>query len=209
MMLGPMYFRPGEPHGLPNNPFNALIVPRPIGWISTRSAEGVDNLAPYSFFNAVAYDPPQVMFAASGNHNAGGLKDTVRNIQQTGEFVINLATWPLREAMNASAVGAPADVDEFVYAGLTKADAVAVKPPRVAESPAHLECVHTQTVQLLTNDDEPNTVTFGRVVGIHIDESILIDGRVDMARLQPLGRLGYLDYVVVQEVFSMERPTWP
>ena len=204
-----MYFRPGEEHGLPANPFNALVVPRPIGWISTRSADGVDNLAPFSFFNAVAYDPPQVMFAATGNHSAGGLKDSVRNIQETGEFVVNLATWTLREAMNASSVPAPGEIDEFDYAGLTKAPSRAVAPPWVAESPAHLECVHTQTVQMLTDDDEPNTVTFGRVVGIHIDESILVDGRVDMKRMQPVGRLGYLDYVVVNHVFSMERPTWP
>jgi flavin reductase (DIM6/NTAB) family NADH-FMN oxidoreductase RutF len=204
-----MYYRPGEPHGLPSNPFNALVVPRPIGWISTRSTAGVDNLAPYSFFNAVAYDPPQVMFAATGDHSTGGLKDSVRNIQETGEFVVNLATWSLREAMNASAVGAPGEVDEFVYAKLAKALSISVQPPRVAESPVHLECVHTQTVQLLTVDDEPNTVTFGRVVGIHIEESILVNGRVDMGRLQPIGRLGYLDYVVVNDVFSMERPSWP
>lgn len=204
-----MYYRPGEPHGLPSNPFNALVVPRPIGWISTRSAAGVDNLAPYSFFNAVAYDPPQVMFAATGDHSSGGLKDSVRNIQETGEFVVNLATWSLREAMNASAVGAPGEVDEFVYAKLAKAPSISVQPPRVAASPVHLECIHTQTVQLLTDDDERNTVTFGRVVGIHIDESILVDGRVDMGRLQPIGRLGYLDYVVVNDVFRMERPSWP
>lgn len=183
-------------------------MPRPIGWISTRSAAGVDNLAPYSFFNAVAYDPPQVMFSATGNHSTGGLKDSVRNIQETGEFVVNLATWPLRKAVNASAVPAPGDVDEFVYAGLTKSASAEVKPLRVAESPAHLECVLTQTVQLLSDDDEPNTVTFGRVVGIHISDAILVDGRVDIRQLQPLGRLGYLDYVVVNDVFSMERPTW-
>ena len=204
-----MYYCPDEPHGLPANPFNALVVPRPIGWISTRSAAGVDNLAPYSFFNAVAYDPPQVMFSAIGNHSAGGLKDSVRNIQETDEFVVNLATWPLREAVNASAVPAPGNVDEFDYAGLTKSVSMEVAPPRVAESPAHLECVHTQTVQLLTDDDEPNAVTFGRVVGIHIDDAILVDGRVDIGQLQPIGRLGYLDYVAVNDVFSLERPTWP
>ena len=104
---------------------------------------------------------------------------------------------------------APGNVDEFDYAGLMKSVSTEVTPPRVAESPAHLECVHTQTVQLLTDDDEPNTVTFGRVVGIHIAEAILVDGRVDMGQLQPLGRLGYLDYVVVNDVFIMERPTWP
>lgn len=205
-----MFFRPDEPHGLPKNPFNALVVPRPIGWISTRSSSGVDNLAPYSFFNGVAYDPPQVMFAATGTHAFGGLKDSVLNAQDTGEFVVNLATWELREAMNASAVPAPGEVDEFEFAGLTKAPSRVVSPRRVAESPVHLECVHTQSVTLPTDDEaDPNTVVFGRVVGVHIDEGVLTDGFVDMTKLQPIGRLGYLDYVAVREVFSMERPTWP
>lgn len=205
-----MFYRPDAGHGLPHNPFNAIIVPRPIGWISSRSAAGVDNLAPYSFFNAVAYDPPQLMFAATGNHEHGDLKDSVRNIRESGEFVVNVATWDLREAMNRSSVSAPHDVDEFDLAGLTKAPAETVAVPRVAESPVHLECVFTQSVDLLSDDDEPNTVTFGRVTGVHIDESVLTDGLVDMRKLQPLGRLGYRgDYVVVRETFEMRRPGWP
>ncbi len=204
-----MFYRPQDGHGLPRNPFNALVVPRPIGWISTLNAEGGVNLAPYSFFNAVAYTPPQVMFSGTGNHAFGGLKDSIKNAIETGEFVVNLATWALREAMNASAVPAPRAIDEFEYAGLHKAPSQVVRPPRVAESPAHLECVFTQSVQLETDDDEPNTAVFGRVVGVHIDDGYLKDGFVDTVAMRPLGRLGYLDYVVVSETFSMERPKWP
>ena len=188
---------------------NAIVVPRPIGWISTLSAGGVPNLAPYSFFNAVAYSPPQVMFAATGSHSFGGLKDAVLDAQTTGEFVVNLATWELRERMNASSVPAPREVDEFEYAGLTKADSRLVRCPRVAESPVHLECRYTRSVEMLTNDpDSPNTVVFGEVIGVHVDERVLTDGRIDFLKLRPIGRLGYLDFVEVDSRFSMERPTW-
>ena len=188
---------------------NAIVVPRPIGWISTLSAEGVPNLAPYSFFNAVAYSPPQVMFAATSNHRSGGLKDAVRDAQTTGEFVVNVATWELRKQMNASAVPAPREIDEFEYAGLTKANSRLVKCPRVAESPIHLECRYSRSVEVLSNDaDDPNTVVFGEVVGVHIDDRVLVDGRIDFLKLRPVGRLGYQDFVEVDSVFSMERPTW-
>ena len=203
-----MFYRPEEGHGLPRNPFNALVLPRPIGWISTVDASGCVNLAPYSFFNAVAYTPPQVMFSGTGNHAFGGLKDSIKNAIETGEFVVNLATWALRGAMNASAVSAPPTIDEFECAGLRKVPSERVKPPRVAESPAHLECVVTQFVKLEAEDDEPNTAVFGQVVGVHIDDRFLRDGFVDTRGMQPLGRLGYLDYVVVTETFSMDRPNW-
>lgn len=204
-----MFYRPEEDHGLPRDPFNYLVVPRPIGWISTRSAEGRDNLAPYSFFNAVAYSPPQVMFAATSGHRAGGLKDSVLNAKETGEFVVNLATWSLREQMNTSATPAPSDIDEFDVAGLSKAPSQIITPPRVAESPVHLECRTTQLLELPGEDGDQNTVVFGQVVGIHVDESVLTDGHVDIARLRPIGRLGALDYVDVREAFAIERPTWP
>ena len=204
-----MFYRTSEDHGLRNNPFNAIVVPRPIGWISSMDPQGRVNLAPYSFFNAVAYTPPQVMFAATGNHAFGGLKDTVKNVEETGEFVVNLATWDLREQMNASAVPAPREINEFEYAGLTPGKSELVQPPRVAESPVHLECTYTQTVNLLTDEpDNPNTVVFGQVIGIHIADWAITDGIVDTAKLQPIGRLGYLDYVRVTEAFSMVRPTW-
>ena len=127
---------------------NALVLPRPIGWISAVSAAGSANLAPYSLFNAVAYLPPQVIFVATGAHDHGGLKDSVANIEATKEFVVNLATWALREAVNASSIGAPHGFDEFAHAGLTKIPSVMVEPPRVAESPVHLECVLSQIVEL-------------------------------------------------------------
>ena len=188
---------------------NAIVVPRPIGWISTLSEAGVPNLAPYSFFNAVAYSPPQVMFAATSGHSSGGLKDAVLDAQTTGEFVVNLATWDLREQMNASSVPAPREVDEFEYAGLTKADSRLVRCPRVAESPVHLECRYTRSVEMLANDPhDPNTVVFGEVIGVHIDERVLTDGRIDFLKLRPVGRLGYLDFVEVDSSFSMPRPTW-
>ena len=188
---------------------NAIVVPRPIGWISTLSRAGVPNLAPYSFFNAVAYSPPQVMFAATGSHSSGGLKDAVLDAQTTGEFVVNVATWDLRERMNASSVPAPREVDEFEYAGLTKAAGVLVRCPRVAESPVHLECRYVRSVEMLSNDgDAPNTVVFGEVIGVHVDERVMTDGRIDPLKLRPIGRLGYLDFVEVDSRFAMERPTW-
>ena len=188
---------------------NAIVVPRPIGWISTLSAAGVPNLAPYSFFNAVAYSPPQVMFAATGSHSFGGLKDAVLDAQTTGEFVVNVATWDLRERMNASSVPAPREVDEFEYAGLTKAESVLVRCPRVAESPVHLECRYVRSVDMLSNDGgAPNTVVFGEVIGVHVDDSVMTDGRIDPLKLRPIGRLGYLDFVEVDSRFAMERPTW-
>ena len=204
-----MFYEIGKRTPDPFSTLNAIVVPRPIGWISTLSAEGVPNLAPYSFFNAVAYSPPQVMFSATSNHRSGGLKDAVLDAQTTGEFVVNLATWELREQMNASAVPAPREIDEFEYAGLTKAESRLVRCPRVAESPVHLECRYIRSVDMLTNNaDDPNTVVFGEVVGVHIDERVLVDGRIDFLKLRPVGRLGYLDFVEVDSVFTMERPTW-
>ena len=205
-----MFYEPKNGSGLPHNPFKAIVVPRPIGWISTLSAEGVPNLAPYSYFNAVAENPPQVMFSASNNHKYGGLKDAVADAQSTGEFVVNIATWDLREQMNASAVPAPHNVDEFEYAGLTKAKSRLVRCPRVAESPLHLECRYTQSLEVLSDvPGDQNTLVFGEVVGVHIDESLLVDGRIDYFKVRPVGRLGYLDYVEVNNSFAMERPDWP
>lgn len=205
-----MFIPSGQPHGLPHSPFSALIVPRPIGWISTLSADGVANLSPYSFFNAVAYEPPQVMFSCSGQHVEGGPKDAVKNIQETGEFVVNLATWDLREAMSESSTPAPRSVDEFEAIGLEKEPAELVAPPRVKASPAHLECKLSQFVQLAkASDDATNILVIGEVLGIHIDESIMTDGLVDITKLKPVSRLGYLDYAVVEDCFTMRRPGWP
>ena len=205
-----MFYRPDQPHGLRGNPLNALVVPRPIGWVSTLERDGQVNLAPYSFFNAVAYRPPQVMFAATGPHDHGGLKDSIANIEATREFVLNLATWALRDAVNASSIGAPHGFDEFAHAGLAKAPAELVKPPRVAQSPAHLECVLSQIVELESPSlDRPNRMIVGRIVGIHIADAVLVEGRVDLHRLDPIARLGYDQYARVRELFTMARPSWP
>ena len=205
-----MFYRPSEGHGLRRNPFNAVVVPRPIGWVSSVDRDGRVNLAPFSFFNAVSYVPPQVMFATTEPHREGGDKDSLRNIRETGEFAVNLATWPLREAVNASSAPAPHGIDEFELAGLTKAPARLVRPPLVAESPVHLECVLVQIVELPSPDPaDPNTVVFGEVVGVHIADEVIVDGLVDPLRLDAIARLGYDQYTRVVEVFSMTRPGWP
>lgn len=204
-----MFYEPRDGCPLAHNPLNAIVVPRPIGWISTLGANGVPNLAPYSFFNAVAYSPPQVMFSATSNHQFGGLKDAVADAKETGEFVVNIATRKLSKQMNASSVSAPHDVDEFNYCGIKKAESKLVRCPRVADSPIQLECRYTQDIDLLAGDSkDTNTVVFGEVIGVHIDESVLVKGKIDFLKVRPVGRLGYLDFVEVNNVFSMERPKW-
>jgi len=202
-----MFYETKDDHGLKRNPFKSLIVPRPIGWISSQDKNGVVNLAPYSYFNGVCSDPPTVMFASEGTHVEGDFKDSATNVGETGEFVCNLATWELREAMNATSAQVARSVDEFELAGLTPVASRLVKPPRVKESPVHLECAHLKTVELPSNDPErPSQVVFGRVIGIHIDESIITDGMIDMQRFHPIARLGYMDYTMVDNVFTMLRP---
>lgn len=192
-------------HGLPHDPFKALVAPRPIGWISTVSKDGVCNLAPYSFFNAVSEKPPYVVFGSVGR------KDSVVNIEETGEFVCSLATYELREHMNLSSASVPYGVDEFPIASLTATASKLVKPPRVKESPAALECRHWKTIQLPAAEPGGklgNLLVIGRVVGIYIADSALKDGLVDTASVQPISRLGYMDYGVVTSdtLFSIQRP---
>jgi flavin reductase (DIM6/NTAB) family NADH-FMN oxidoreductase RutF len=202
-----MFYETRGHHGLKHNPFKSLVVPRPIGWVSSQDSNGVVNLAPYSFFNAVAAEPPTVMFASNGAHSEGRYKDSAKNVQETGEFVCNLATWETREAMNATSAMVARSVDEFVLSGLTPLPSKLVKPPRVKESPVHLECTYLQTVELPSNDPQrANLVVFGHVVGIHIDDGIISDGMIDMNVFKPIARLGYFDYSVVDNVFSMQRP---
>ncbi len=199
-----MFYTPSEGHGLPHNPFNAIVSPRPIGWISTRDADGVDNLAPYSFFNAVAYVPPQVMFAStSAKHDRGGTKDSVANIRQTGVFCVNIVAEAMKDAMNRSSTGAAAGTDEFALASLEKAPCKTVDCARVAAAPAALECRLTRILQL---PGEANFVAFGEVTGVHMRDDCLVDGRFDVTRFNPLARLGYMDYAVVREVFPLKRP---
>ena len=196
-----MFYRPEDGHGLPHNPFNAVVSPRPIGWISTRGAAG-DNLAPYSFFNATAYVPPQVMFAStSAKPDRGETKDSVAQIRETGVFCVNLVDSALKDAMNASSAPLPAGVDEFLHAGLEKAECETIDCPRVAESYATLECRLVQVMPLL---GAANFLVHGEVTGIHIREDCLKEGRF----LPPerLVRLGYKDYAAVSDLFELDRP---
>lgn len=200
-----MFYRPGlDPHGLAHNPFKALVAPRPIGWISSRDAAGRVNLAPYSFFNAIADAPPMVMYSSTGRKIAVDEgKDTVRNIRETGEFVANIVSFALRDAMNASSGHFPSGEDEFLRAGLTQAASLVVGPPRVAEAPAALECRAWKIIDL---PGAANVMVIGEVVGVHIADAALSDGRVDVTRYAPLARLGYRDYAAVREVFALTRP---
>jgi flavin reductase (DIM6/NTAB) family NADH-FMN oxidoreductase RutF len=199
-----MFYKPEDGHGLPHNPFNALVTPRPIGWISTRDAAGRDNLAPYSFFNAVAYVPPQVMFAStSAKEDRGDTKDSVANIRETGVFCCNIVPFALKDAMNVTTEHFAAGIDEFERAGLEKAACETIDCARVAAAPAQLECRLTEIVRL---PGAANWAVFGEVTGIHISDAILTDGMVDIAKYHPLARMGYRDYTHVTEVFTLARP---
>lgn len=199
-----MFYQPREGHGLPHNPFNALIVPRPIGWISTRARDGSDNLAPYSFFNGVAYDPPQVMFATTGaKPDRPRAKDTLANAEETGVFCVNMVSAALTDAMNITSAAYERGTDEFAAAGLEKAPCRTIDCARVAASPAALECRLTRIVDL---PGETNRVAFGEVTGVHIDDQFIIDGRFDAARFGVLARMGYRDYTIVRETFTLARP---
>ena len=206
-----MFYEPKDGHGLPKNPFNSLVIPRPIGWISSVDGEGNVNLAPYSFFNGVSYRPPTVMFASGhGEVEDDGMKDSVRNIIETGEFVHNFVTWDVRDAMNLSSATTAKNVDELAAAELTPIPSKVVKPPRVAESPIHFECKLVHHLDLPnTIGDSKYTVVFGEVVGVHIaDELITDEGRIDIGKLHPVARMGYQDYteVTAETVFTLERP---
>ena len=199
-----MFYDPRhQSHGLPHNPWLALIVPRPIGWISTLSPSGVANLSPYSCFNAISGKPPFVMFSSDSP------KHSYTNAEATGYFCVNIATYPLREAMNLSSATWPEGVDEFAEAGLTAVPCENIPCPRVAQSPVAVECIVSQTLTLTpsTGAECTNRIVIGEVVGIHIDESVLSDdGLVDVELLQPLGRMGYMEYTVPPRSFTMTRP---
>lgn len=203
-----MFYDDPKKHGLKYNPLKALIAPRPIAWVSTKSLDGVLNLAPYSFFNAVAEFPPTIIFAPNGPRpTRGDAKDTLVNIEKTNEFVVNLCNFDLREQMNLSSAHFDPEVDEFEQTGLTPEPCVHVKVPRVKEAPVALECVFMQRVRLpSTSPKVENNVVFGRVVGVHISDDIIVDGRVDMMKYRPIARMGYMDYTVVDNVFAMDRP---
>jgi flavin reductase (DIM6/NTAB) family NADH-FMN oxidoreductase RutF len=198
-----MFYEPRLGHGLPHDPFKAIIAPRPIGWISTVDAAGRPNLGPYSFFNAVHSRPPMLAFTSES------MKHSAANAIATGEFVFNLCTRPLFEAMNTSSGALPEGESEFEAAGLETAPCRLVKAPRVAASPAALECkvVHSMRFQDLDGKTLNGWMIIGQVVGVHIDETYLKDGRFDTAAAQPLARCGYRDYAAVTELFEALRPT--
>ncbi|MEA9588566.1 flavin reductase family protein [Xanthomonas sp. WHRI 10064A] len=199
------FYEPAHGHGLPHDPFNAIVGPRPIGWIGSHSAEGIANLAPYSFFNAFNYTPPIVGFASIGR------KDSLRNIEATGQFTWNLATRPLAEAMNASAAMVPSEVDEFALAGLQMAPSRLIDAPRVAASPVSFECRLSQLVQLHSASGQAveTWLVLGEVVGVHLAHAALDNGVYDPAKVQTILRAGGpADYFEVQPQarFQMRRP---
>ncbi len=199
-----MFYEPKSGHGLPRDPFKAIVAPRPIGWIGAKSKAGALNLAPYSFFNAVCNAPPMVMFSSAG------AKDSVAFIEETGVFTASLVSHHLHEKMNASSAEAPRGRSEFDLAGLTPAPGRMVDAPYVAEAYAALECVAVEVRRLTDRHGEPveNYMVIGEVVGVHIDEHVLADGFVDIAKARPVSRLGYMDYATTEVTYSMPRPRW-
>lgn len=199
-----MFYEPSKGHGLPHDPFKALVSPRPIGWISTQAKDGSLNLAPYSFFNALGTNPHLVMFCSEG------AKDSYTNALETGEFVANLVSSDLIEQMNASSVDAPHGVSEFDYAGLTPEPSRLVRPPRVREAHAALECKVTEILSPkdLNGDPTSRYMIIGQVVGVYISDDALTDGMFDVVKAGNVARLGYLDFSSVKEVFQRTRPRW-
>ena len=204
-----MFFLPGthKDHGLTYSPLKALISPRPIGWISSLSASGVANLSPYSFFNAIAELPPMVMFISAPDMreaNRGGQKDSLANILETREFGVNIVGSEQAEQMVKSSQDVTADIDEFDHTSLGKKKAEKISAPLVSGAPAHLECVYYNHITLPDNGRGNHSVmVMGTIVGIHIDEAIIADGRVDVSRYTPVARLGYKDYTAVRDLFEM------
>jgi flavin reductase (DIM6/NTAB) family NADH-FMN oxidoreductase RutF len=182
------------------------VVPRPIGWISTLASDGRANLAPFSFFNVVCPNPPHVMFCPEIRSTDGAVKDTLRNVRASGEFVVNIVTEALAEAMNMTSQELPPEVDEFAVANLITAPSHVVRPPRVALSPIHFECRVTQIIELGT-DPGGGSLVLGRIVHLHVDDSVLIGGdKIDLDQLKPIGRLAGSAYCRVRDLFYMDRP---
>ena len=203
-----MFYEPKKnDHGLPYNPFKSCVIPRPIGWISTLSADGVPNLAPFSQFQNLTFDPPYVMFSANQTIDAVR-KDSTANAEATGEFVWNMATWDLREAVNISASSYGPEVDEFEKAGLEKLPSKFVKPARVKGSPVHFECRYHSTLRLPGNGPMGSAdMVIGEVIGVHIDDAyILEEGKIDVLKARPIARIGYHDYTSIESIFTMTIP---
>lgn len=201
-----MFYEPQKnDHGLPYNPYKACVVPRPIGWISTVGTSGKVNLAPFSQFNNLGYDPPYVMFSAGGHEFEDRRKDSVQNAVATGEFVYNMATYALRAAVNLSGQTTDSDIDEMAAAGLTPVPSQLVAPPRVGESPVHFECkVHDILILPGRTNVTTNHVVIGSVIGVNIDDAVITsDGKVNLQSIRPIARLGYMDYTTIDTIFEM------
>jgi flavin reductase (DIM6/NTAB) family NADH-FMN oxidoreductase RutF len=197
-----MFYEPRKKsHGLPHDPFTAIVGPRPIGWITSMSLKGEINLAPYSFFNSISSNPPMVMFASEGR------KDTLNFIEETGEFVCNLAVWELREELKETSRAFPRGVNEMDAVGLEAAPSMLVRPPRIKASPCALECkwLNTLRVNDIEGNPAPRFIAFGQVIGIHINDRFINNGLLDTAAMKPILRAGYHDYFVVTKdaLFSM------
>ena len=205
-----MFYEPKNGYPFEIDPFNALVFPRPIGWISSLSQKGIPNLAPYSFFNAVAYTPPQVMFAASFKPNTNTYKDSVENILKTKEFVVNFVTIAMSEKMNLSSIDAHRDIDEFYFSKIKKRKSKKVQPFSVADSPVNLECKFLQKVDLKSSikNKYHNKIIIGEVIGIYINNQFVKKNRIDSTAMQLVGRLGYSEYTTVRTKFKMKRPQW-
>jgi flavin reductase (DIM6/NTAB) family NADH-FMN oxidoreductase RutF len=204
-----MFYEPDRnDHGLPHNPLKACVAPRPIGWISSINANGVVNLAPFSYFNLVSNDPPYVLFSAGTHDRDHEKKDTVLNIEATGEFVYNMATWAQRDVMNRTSLITERGVDEMQAVGLEALPSRLVRPPRVKGAPVHFECRLHQIIRLPGRSASSDyTLVIGRVIGVHIeDDALTPDGHLDTLRIRPIARLGYKDYAAIESVFEMERP---
>ena len=202
-----MFFTPGThlKSGLSHNPLKAIVSPRPIGWISSKGSDGSVNLAPYSYFNAISEQPPMVMFSSAPGGDT--FKDSLRNVLETKEFVVNVVSAALGDAMNVSSGSFPYGTNEFDKAGLEMAACETVLVPRVKAAPAALECCLWQAIDLPTPDNgQSSTVVIGTITGIHIADDVIVDGKVDVAAYQPLARLGYMDYAQITELFAMQRP---
>ena len=195
-------------HGLKYDPFKSCIIPRPIAWITTKSIDGVENCAPYSFFNAVASKPPMVMFANNGLSFIGkGPRDTLTNVKDTNEFVINISTYKTKEQMNKTSARLEKDISEIKFASLETLESKLIKPRRLKESPINMECILFKIIDLpVLENDNYNAIVIGKVVGIHIDDDFITGGKIDVEKIQPLARLGYFDYASLGEIFPIKRP---
>lgn len=203
-----MFYEPKKGHPFKIDPYKSLIFPRPIGWISTINKKGIANLAPYSYFNAIADEPPQIMFASGVHPSSKGYKDSLTNILSTKEFVVNFVTSDTKNQMNISSIDAPHDIDEFSFSKLNKRKSKLIKTPSVAKSPINLECKLLKTLRLKSNSKQQGTLVMGEVIGIYINNKFIKNDRIDSTAMRYIARMGYSEYTTISTKFRMPRPKW-